>query len=112
MRKSTSLVTTSLLAASLIIPSVRAYADDNPPGNHRQREALRQDQRELQDLRDRRHDEIREGDKREAREYQDKIRDKRKEIRNDRREIYGNDHDNRRYGWQRDGRYDRDHDHD
>jgi hypothetical protein len=49
MRKSTSLVTTSLLAASLIIPSVRAYADDNPPGNHRQREALRQDQRELQD---------------------------------------------------------------
>src|ERR1044072_4099564 len=111
MRKSTSLVTTSLLAASLPISSVRAYADDNPPGNHRQREALRQDQRELQDLRDRRHDEIPEGDKREGREDQDKIRDKRKEIRNDRREIHGNNHD-RRYGWDRDGRRDRDHDHD
>jgi len=112
MKKSTSIISVSLLAAALIVPSVRAYADDdNPPGNHRQREALRQDQRELQELRDRRHDEIREGDRREAREYQDKIRDKRKEIHNDRREIYGNDHD-RRYGWDRDGRHDRDHDHD
>jgi hypothetical protein len=111
MKKSTSIITTSLLAASLIVPSVRAYADDNPPGNHRQREALRQDQRELQELRDRRHDEIREGDKREAREYQDKIRDKRKEIRNDRKEIYGNNHD-RRYGWYHDGGRDRDRDHD
>ena len=111
MKKSTSIISTSLLAAALIIPGTRAFADDNPPGNHRQREALRQDQHELQDLRDRRHDEIREGDKREAREYQDKIRDKRKEIRNDRREIHGNNHD-RRYGWDRDGRLDRDHDHD
>jgi hypothetical protein len=112
MKKTTSIISMSLLAASLIVPSVRAYADDdNPPGNHRQREALRHDQRELQELRDRRHDELREGDKREAREYQDKIRDKRNEIRNDRREIYGNDHD-RRYGWDRDGRHDRDHDQD
>jgi hypothetical protein len=109
MKKSTSIISTSLLAAALIVPSARAYADDNPLGNHREREALRHDQRELQELKDRRHDEIREGDKREAREYQDKIRDKQKEIRNDRRDIYGNDHD-RRYGWQRDGR--RDHDHD
>jgi hypothetical protein len=111
MKKSTSIISVSLLAASLIVPSVRAYADDNPPGNHRQREALRQDQRDLQELRDRRHDEVREGDKREAREYQGKIRDKRKEIHNDRREIYGNDHD-RRYGWDSDRRHDRDHDHD
>ena len=112
MKKSTSVTSMSLLAASLIVPSVRPYADDdNPPGNHRQREALRQDQRELQELRDRRHDEIREGDKRERRDYQDKIGDKRKEIHNDRREIYGNDHD-RRYGWDGDRRHDRDHDHD
>jgi len=62
MKKSTSIISMSLLAASLIVPSVHTYADDNPPGNHRQREALRQDQRELQELRDRRHDEIREGD--------------------------------------------------
>jgi len=62
-------------------------------------------------LKDRRRDEIREGDRREARDYQDKIRDKRKEIHNDRRDIYGNNHD-RRYGWDRDGRRDRDHDHD
>src|SRR5678815_1494893 len=104
MRKSTSLVTTSLLAASLIIPSVRSFADDNPPGNHRQREALRRDQRDLERLRDQRRREIREGDRREAREYNDKIRDKRKEIWQDRREIYGSDHDRRydrddRYGW-------------
>jgi len=111
MKKSTSIITTSLLAASLIVPSVRAFAEDNPPGNHRQREALRQDQRELQELKDRRRDEIREGDRREARDYQDKIRDKRKEIHNDRRDIYGNNHD-RRYGWDSDGRRDRDHDHD
>ena len=66
---------------------------------------------QIKDTRDRRHDEVREGDKREAREYQGKIRDKRKEIHNDRREIYGNDHD-RRYGWDSDRRHDRDHDHD
>ena len=31
----------SLLAAALVIPGVRSFADDNPPGNHRQREELR-----------------------------------------------------------------------
>jgi hypothetical protein len=104
MKKSTSLLSMSLLAVSLVIPTVRSYADDNPPGNHRQREALRQDQRELERLRDQRRREIREGDRRETREYNDKIRDKKKEIWQDRREIYGNDHDRRndrdgRYGW-------------
>ena len=102
MRKSTSIVSMGLLAASLLIPSVRSYADDNPPGNHRQREELRRDQRDLERLRDQRQREIREGDRREAREYSDKIRDKRKEIWQDRRDIYGNDYDRR---YDRDGRY-------
>ncbi len=110
MRKSTFVLSTGLLAASLLIPSVRAYADDNPPGNHRQREELRRDQRDLERLRDQRHREIREGDRREAREYNEKIRDKRKEIWQDRRDIYGNNHDRRydgddRYGWRYGERY-------
>ena len=103
MRKSTSLMAMSLLAASLIIPSVRAYADPNPPGNHRQREELRRDQQQLEELRQRRNHEIREGDRREAREYNEKIRDQQKEIRQDRRAIYGD-----RDGWSRD-HHDRDH---
>src|SRR6185295_10406932 len=92
----------SLLAAALVIPGVRSFADDNPPGNHRQREELRHDRRDLERLRDQRHREIRQGDRREAREYNDKMRDKRKEIWQDRKDIYGNDHDRR---YDRDGRY-------
>ena len=50
------------------------------------------------------------SDRREAREYDEKIRDKQKEIYRDRREIYG-DNDGRSgrdYGW---WRRDRDRDH-
>ena len=103
MKKSIAIIPMSLLAASLVIPSVRAYADDNPPGNHRQREELRRDQQQLEQLRQRRNREIREGDKREAREYNEKIRDQQREIRQDRRAIYGEN---------RDRRHDRDHDRD
>ena len=67
-----------LLAASLLIPSGRSYAD-NPPGNHKQREELRRDQRQLEELRQRRNQELREGDRREAREYNEKIRDQKRE---------------------------------
>jgi hypothetical protein len=38
MKKSISIISMSLLAASLMTPSVDAYADPNPPGNRRQRE--------------------------------------------------------------------------
>ena len=113
MRKSQSIVCMSLLTVSLMIP-IGAYADRNPPGNQRQREELRRDQRQLEDLRRQRHRELREGDRREAREYQEKIRDKKKEIYRDRREIYGrnngrnDDWRGREYGWW--GR-DRDRDH-
>ena len=41
---------------SLLIPSGRSYAD-NPPGNHKQREELRRDQRQLEELRQRRNQE-------------------------------------------------------
>ena len=44
MKKSLSLIAMSLLAGSLTIPSGRVYADENPPGNHKQREELRRDQ--------------------------------------------------------------------
>ena len=40
-----------LLAASLIIPAVRAFADDNPAGIHQQREELRRDERDIEQLR-------------------------------------------------------------
>ena len=44
MKKADAILSVRLLADSLLIPSVRAYADDDSPGNDRQREALRQDQ--------------------------------------------------------------------
>jgi len=94
----------SLVAASLMIPSGRGFADENPPGNHKQREELRRDQQQLERLRQQRDHELREGDKREAREYNDKIRDQKRESRQDRRTIYGQDRDRRHH--------DRDHDHD
>ena len=105
MRKSISIsiVSMSLVAASLMIPSGRGFADENPPGNHKQREELRRDQQQLERLRPQRDHELREGDKREAREYNEKIRDQQREIRQDRRAIYGEN---------RDRRHDRDHDHD
>ena len=109
MRKSQSIVCMSLLTVSLMIPIGRAYAGGNPPGNHREREELRRDQRQLEDLRQQRNRELPQGDRREAREYNEKIRDKQKEIYRDRREIYGdNDRRGRDYGWW--GR-DRDRDH-
>src|SRR5437773_10703680 len=88
MRKSLSIVCMSLLTVSLMIQIGHAYAGGNPPGNHRQREELRRDQRELQELRQRRNRELRAGDRREAREYNEKIRDKQRELYRDRTEIY------------------------
>ena len=121
MRKTTSIISTSFLAASLLIPIARGYAGDNPPGNHQQRQELREDVQRLDQLKRQRDRELRQGDRREAREYNEKIRDQQREIRQDQRQIYGrdNDHDNnwsRRDGrnrdqWQRDAR-DRWHDHD
>ncbi|TMA56184.1 MAG: hypothetical protein E6J73_21655 [Deltaproteobacteria bacterium] len=69
MKKLISLIAMSLLAGSLTIPSGRVYANENPPGNHRQREELRRDRQQLEQLRQRRNHELREGDRREAREY-------------------------------------------
>ena len=107
MKKSTSLIAMSLLAAFLIIPNGSGYAKDDPPGNHREREELRRDKQQLEELRRRRAQEIREGDRRQAREYNERIRDKQREVRGDLRDIYGD-----RDGWNRDrrdrDRYDRD----
>jgi len=96
MKKAPSIISMSLLAASLIMPSVRSYADD-PPGNHEQREELRRDQRQLDELQRRRNEERREGDKGDAREYNGKIHEQKREIRNDRKDIEGNKYDGRRH---------------
>lgn len=104
MKKSTSIISTGFLAASLLIPSVRGYADDNPPGNHKQRQELREDVQQLERLKKQRSREIRQGDKREARDYNEKIRDQQREIRQDKRDIYGHDNDNDNNWWRRDGR--------
>jgi len=106
MKKSNAIISISLLAGALTMPSVGAYADPNPPGNHQQREELRRDQQRLEQLRQRRDQERREGDRHDAREYNEKIHDQKREIRQDRREIYGD-----RDGWNRNDRR-RDHDHD
>ena len=113
MKKSIAILSMSVLAASLTIPMGRADADINPPGNARQRQELREDLRRLERLRQQRDRELRQGDRREAREYNEKIRDVQREIRQDRREIYGqNDPWYRDYndGWYRDnyGRWHRD----
>ena len=105
MKKAPTVISMSVLAASLIIPSVRSYADD-PSGNHEQREELRRDQQHLDELQRRRNQEKREGDKGDVHEYNEKIRDQKREIRNDRRDIEGDRNDGRR----RDG--DRHDDHD
>jgi len=96
-----SLIFASLLAGSLLIPSANAFADRyDPPGNRWEREELRDDLRRLDRLRQRRDRERRQGDWREAREYDEKIRDQRREIWQDRRDLY----DRGRYGycWHRD----------
>lgn len=106
MKKSMSLISMGVLAASLAIPMGRAFADVNPPGNARQRQELREDVQRLERLRQQRDRELRQGDWRDAREYNEKIRDTQREIRQDQREIYGsNDR-----GWYRDyyGRWHRD----
>ena len=101
MKKSLSLLSMSLLAASLTIPMGRAYADVDPPGNKRERQELREDLQQLDRLTMQRNRELRQGDFREAREYDEKIRDQRREVRRDWRELYRDDdggwHSERRY---------------
>lgn len=95
-----SLIFAGLLAGSLLIPSASAWADRDPPGNRWERQELRDDFRRLERLRQRRDQERRQGDWREAREYDEKIRDQRREIWQDRRDLY--DRDRYGYPWQRD----------
>jgi len=101
MQKTKSLIAMSLLAGSLIIPSASAFADKDPPGNHRQRQELRDDMRRLEDLRRERDRARRHGNRHSARDYDEKIRDQRREIWQDRRDIYGQN----RYRWDRDHWY-------
>lgn len=100
-KRSKSLIAMSLLAGSLIIPSAIAFADKDPPGNHRQRQELRDDMRRLEQLRREREHERRRGNWRSARDYDEKIRDQRREIWQDRRDIYGDN----RHRWDRDNWY-------
>ena len=102
MKKSNAIISVSLLAGALIMPTVGVYAGPNPPGNHQQREELRRDQQRLEQLRQRRDQELREGDRRDAREYNEKIREQRREIWQDRREISGDRDGWNRNDWRRD----------
>ena len=79
MTKSRSILCMSLLAATLIVPTARGFADDDDRRDPRnQRQDLRQDQRQLEQLEQQRDHERREGDRGEAREYNGKIRDEKK----------------------------------
>jgi hypothetical protein len=53
-KNSKSLIFAGLLAGSLLIPSVNALAERDPPGNRWEREELRDDVRRLERLRQRR----------------------------------------------------------
>lgn len=101
-KNSKSLIFASLLAGSLLIPSASALADRDPPGSRQEREELRDDLRRLERLRQRRDQERRQGDWREAREYDAKMRDQQREIWQDRRELYDRDSYGYRYRWHRD----------
>ena len=101
MKKSLSILSTGLLATALTIPMGRAYADLDPPGNHRERQELREDLQQLDRLTMQRNRELRQGDFREAREYDEKIRDQRREVRRDWRDLYRDNHD----GWHSERRY-------
>jgi len=57
---------------------------------------LRQDQRRLEELKRERHEEIREGDRGEARDYNAKIREQEKDIRRDRKNL--KDEERERHG--------------
>jgi len=61
-----------------------------------QRHDLRQDQRRLEELKQERHEEIREGDRGEARDYNAKIREQEKDIRRDRKNL--KDEERERHG--------------
>jgi hypothetical protein len=63
MKKSKSILSMSVLAASLMIP-MGASADVNPPGNRRERQELREDLQRLERLRQQRDRELRQGDRR------------------------------------------------
>jgi hypothetical protein len=103
-KKSNSILAIGLMAAAIAIPSGGGFAAD-PPGNREQRQELREDIQELQRLRRARDRELRQGDYQDAREYNEKIRDQRREIQHDRRDIYRSDRDR---DWYRDWRWDRD----
>ena len=104
-KKTSSIISIGLMAAAIGIPSARVLAAD-PPGNRQQRQELREDVQELQRLRRARDREIRQGDYHDAREYNEKIRDQRREIQEDRRDIYRSDRADR--DWYRDWRWGRD----
>lgn|SRR5512135_2851314 len=92
MTKSRSILCMSLLAATLIAPSARGFADDDDKRDLRnQRQDLRQDQQYLKQLEQQRNHEIREGDRGEAREYNEKIHEQKKAIRKDRRDLKDRD---------------------
>lgn len=100
MKKSLMIASVGFLAASVMISSWCGDASANPPGNRRLRDELRQDTRELQELRRQRNRELREGDWREARQYNDKIREQEGEVRQDWWDLHKADRDR----WQRDWR--------
>jgi hypothetical protein len=105
MTRSSSIICMSLVAASLIAPTGRAFADDDERHDtQNQRQDMRQDKEQLEQLRERRKEEIREGDKGEAREYNSKIHNLQKDMHRDRKDLKQDDRKDR-------GKRDHDHDH-
>jgi hypothetical protein len=96
MKKITAVLFAGLLGSSLVIHTagVARADDDDRRDNRSEREDLRRDSQQLEELRRHRDAEAREGDRGEVREYNQKIRKLENDMRKDRRELRRDrDHD-------------------
>ena len=102
MKKFTAVIFAGLLGSSLMIQSAGIARADDDDRRDSERQDLRRDAQQLDELRRHRDAEAREGDRGEVREYNRKIRKLENDMRKDQREL------------KRDRGHDRDehHDHD
>ncbi len=94
MKKFTAVIFAGLLGSSLMIHAAGIARADDEDRRDNERQDLRQDRQQLDELRRHRDAEAREGDRREVRDYNQKIRKLENDMHRDRREIRKDrDHD-------------------
>ncbi len=95
MKKFTAVIFAGLLGSSLMIHTAGIARADDEDRRDNERQDLRQDRQQLDELRRHRDAEAREGDRREVRDYNQKIRKLENDMHRDRREL-GRDRDHDR----------------